>query len=339
MTANAYPKTGLCRALGISLPIVQAPIGSATTVDLAAAVSQAGALGSLALSWRGTGQIRAMLRRLSSLTDRPYAVNLVLEWDMQERLAACLDEGARIVSLFWGDPRRYVPTVHAAGGRVMHTVGSTEEARQAVDAGVDVIVAQGWEAGGHVRGQVSTMALVPAVVDAVGGEVPVVAAGGIADGRGIAAALALGAAGAMLGTRFLVAEEADTHRTYRDALRQAGPADAIHMLLFEGGWPNAPHRALANATYRRWRAAGSPPSGSRPGEGQPVATRNGVPLARYGDDIPTADADGAVDQLAMYAGQSVGLITDVEPAHRIVHRLDQQTRDVLAGSMGPGTLP
>jgi nitronate monooxygenase len=328
--ANAYPHTELCRALGTSLPIVQAPVGSATTVELAAAVSQAGALGSLAMSWRGTDQIRAMLRRLRSLTGRPYAVNLVLEWDMHDRLAACLAEGARIVSLFWGDPRPYVPEVHAAGGRVMHTVGSAEEARQAVDAGVDVIVAQGWEAGGHVRGQVTTMALVPAVVDAAG-EVPVIAAGGIADGRGIAAALALGAAGAMLGTGFLVAEEADTHRVYRDALCRAGSADAAHMLLFEGGWPNAPHRALASATYRRWRDAGSPPAGCRPDEGQQVATRDGIPLTRYGDDIPTIDTEGSVGELAMYAGQSVGLVTGVEPAQRIVHRLDQQTRDVLAG--------
>jgi NAD(P)H-dependent flavin oxidoreductase YrpB (nitropropane dioxygenase family) len=327
---GVYPHTALFRTLSISLPIVQAPVGSATTVRLAAAVSQAGALGSLALSWRTPGQIRVMLRRLRSLTGRPYAVNLVLEWDMRERLAVCLAEGARVVSLFWGDPRRYVPEVHAAGGRVMHTVGSAEEARRAADAGVDVIVAQGWEAGGHVRGQVTTMALVPAVVDAAG-DVPVIAAGGIADGRGIAAALALGAAGAMLGTGFLVAEEADTHQVYRDALCQAGAADAAHMLLFEGGWPNAPHRALANATYRRWRAAGSPPAGGRPDEGQPVATRGGMPLARYGDDIPTTDTEGAVGELAMYAGQSVGLITGIEPARRIVRRLDQQTRDVLAG--------
>lgn len=328
MTAIAYPHTRLCHALGIALPIVQAPIGSATTADLAAAVSRAGALGSLALSWRDTAQIRAMLRRLRSLTERPYAVNLVLEWDMRERLAACLDEGARIVSLFWGDPRPYVPEVHAAGGRVMHTVGSVEEAKRAVDAGVDVIVAQGWEAGGHVRGQVTTMVLVPAVVDAVG-DVPVIAAGGIVDGRGIAAALALGAAGAMLGTRFLAAEEADTHRVYREALLQAGSADAAHMLLFEGGWPNAPHRALANATYRRWRAAGSPPAGRRPDEGRPIATRDGLPLTRYSDDIPTTGTSGAVGELAMYAGQGVGLITGIEPAHDIVARLDRQARDVL----------
>jgi NAD(P)H-dependent flavin oxidoreductase YrpB (nitropropane dioxygenase family) len=329
MSVSAYPDTRLCRALGISLPIVQAPIGSATTADLAAAVSQAGALGSLALSWRDTGQIRTMLGRLGSLTGRPYAVNLVLEWDMHERLAVCLEEGARIVSLFWGDPRPYVPEVHAAGGRVVHTVGSVEEARQAVDAGVDVIVAQGWEAGGHVRGQVTTMALVPAVVDAVG-DVPVVAAGGIADGRGIAAALALGAAGAMLGTRFLVAREADTHLVYREAVCRAGSADAAYMLLFEGGWPNAPHRALVNATYRRWRAAGSPPAGHRPDEGQQVGTRDGMPLALYGDDIPTAGTSGAVGELAMYAGQSAGLVTEVESAGAIVSRLDRQCREVLA---------
>src|SRR5580704_10196079 len=170
--------------LGIELPLIQAPVGSATSVELAAAVSNAGALGTLAVSWRSERQIRQMLGRLRASTDLPWAVNLVLEWDQHARLEACLEEGARIVSFFWGDPLPYIADVHAADGVVLHTVGDVEEARQAVDAGADAIIAQGWEAGGHVRGKVATMALVPAVVDAVGGDVPVLAAGGIADGRG-----------------------------------------------------------------------------------------------------------------------------------------------------------
>ena len=181
--------------LGVELPLIQAPVGSATSVELAAAVSEAGALGTLAMSWRSERQMRQMLGRLRASTDRPWAVNLVLEWDQHVRLEACLEEGARIVSFFWGDPQPYIADVHAAGGVVLHTVGDVDEARRAVDAGADAIIAQGWEAGGHVRGKVATMALVPAVVDAVGGDVPVLAAGGIADGRGVAAALALGAGG------------------------------------------------------------------------------------------------------------------------------------------------
>ena len=134
---------------------------------------------------------------------------------MHAKLAAALEEGERIVSRFWGDPAPYADTIHKSGALLLQTVGSVDEARRALHAGADVLVAQGWEAGGHVRGESTTLALVPAVVD-VAGEVPVVAAGGIADGRGLAAALALGAAGAMIGTRFLAAEDADTHRRYRE---------------------------------------------------------------------------------------------------------------------------
>ena len=150
-----------------------------------------------------------------SPTSKPFAVNLVLDWDPAERLAIALHEGVRIVSFFWGDPAPWVEQVHAAGGIVLHTVASAEEARRAADAGVDAVVAQGWEAGGHVWGQVSTLALVPRVVDAVA-PLPVVAAGGIADGRGLAAVLALGAGAAWMGTRFLLAEEAATHPVYQE---------------------------------------------------------------------------------------------------------------------------
>lgn len=168
--------TPFCRLVGIPLPIVQAPIGGLAVPELAAAVSEAGGLGMLAVTWDG-GQARGIrhdpqpietkLAHVRALTDRPFGVNMILEWPQEERLRQCLDAGVRIVSLFWGDPAPLVPIAHAGGAIVMHTVGDVAEARRAVDAGVDVIVAQGWEAGGHVRGGVATLALVPAVVDAV----------------------------------------------------------------------------------------------------------------------------------------------------------------------------
>src|ERR1700689_92149 len=297
--------------LGVELPLIQAPVGSATSVELTAAVSEAGALGTLAVSWRSERQLRQMLGRLRASTDRPWAVNLVLEWDQHGLLEACLGEGARIVSFFWGDPLPYIADVHAAGGIVLHTVGDVEEARQAVDAGADAIIAQGWEAGGHVRGKVATMALVPAVVDAVGGDVPVLAAGGIADGRGLAAALALGAGGAMLGTRFLLTHESDTHGAYRAALSQATVTDTAYSTLFDGGWPAAPHPTPRKRTGSARGQAGRPPSGDRPGEGEVIAQRGNREIARYSDDMPTADTEGEGEQPAMYAGQSVGLAASV----------------------------
>ncbi len=180
--------------------------------ELAAAVSNAGALGMLALTW--STPAGDVVRETAALTDRPFGGNLVLASDQHRRLDEALEAGLRIVSLFWGDPTGYVEQVHDADGVVLHTVGSAEEARRAVAGGVDVVVAQGWEAGGHVWGQVATLPLVPAVVDAVA-PVPVIAAGGIGDARGVAAVLALGAQAAWLGTRFLLAQEMPIHEEYR----------------------------------------------------------------------------------------------------------------------------
>ena len=179
---------------------------------LAAAVSNAGALGMVTLTW--SDDAGAVVRETAALTARPFGGNLVLTEDHHRRLDQALEAGLRIVSFMWGDPSGYIEPVHDAGGIVMHTVGSAEEARRAVASGVDVVVAQGWEAGGHVWSSVATLPLVPAVVDAVA-PVPVIAAGGIGDARGVAAVLALGAQAAWLGTRFLLAEEMPIHEDYR----------------------------------------------------------------------------------------------------------------------------
>src|SRR5204863_2301353 len=156
-----------------------------------------------------------------------------------------------VISFFWRDPSALVPRAKAGGAIVLHTVGSAADARRAVDCGIDVVVAQGWEAGGHVRGTVATLPLVPAVVDAVA-PAPVVAAGGIADGRGLAAVLALGAAGAWVGTRFLAARESAIHPAYRARILAAGEGDTFYGTLFDRGWPDAPHRTLRNSTVEAW---------------------------------------------------------------------------------------
>lgn len=177
--------TKLCELLRIEAPILQVPIGGVSTAKLAAAVSNAGGLGMLSMTWRTEEITRQMLREVRLLTAKPIAVNYVLEWDPSRKIEICLEEGVKMFSFFWGDPAPHIRRIHDAGGIVMHTVGSAKEAKHSVAAGVDVIVAQGWEAGGHVCGEVATLALVPRVGDAVA-PVPVVAAGGIADGRGVA---------------------------------------------------------------------------------------------------------------------------------------------------------
>lgn len=323
-------RTPLCDRLGISTPIVQAPIGSATTPALAAAVSDAGALGMLAVTWAAPEVVARRVRETRALTSSPFGVNVCLDFPVLGQLDAALEAGARIVSTFWGDPAAVSGRLRAAGVLHLHTVGSPQEARAAVDAGVDVVVAQGWEAGGHVWGRVATLPLVPAVVDAVA-PVPVIAAGGIADGRGIAAVLVLGAQAAWLGTRFLTAVEAPTHDAYRAAVLAAAPTDAVHTRCFDGGWPDAPHRVLRNGTLSRWEAAGRPAAPQRPGEGEVVATDGrGREHLRYDDAPPLRSLDGQVGDMALYAGQSVGLVDDVASAGDIVRALTRQAAAALA---------
>jgi nitronate monooxygenase len=311
-------QTSLCSLLNIELPIIQAPMGGVASPALAAAVSNAGGLGMLPLTWHNLEAVRREIRQTRQLTDRPFGVNLILHWPQHERLKICLEEGVRVVSFFWGDPSPYIAAVHAAGSLLMHTIGSAAEARQVRDVGVDILVAQGWEAGGHVWGQVATLPLVPCVVDAVA-PAPVVAAGGIADGRGLAAVLALGAAGAWIGTRFVASQEAEAHPVYKEKVLQAAETDTVYSCLFDGGWPDAPHRTLHNTTLTNWEASGSPPSGERPSEGEVIATwTDGSPVMRYSVSLPRPGMTGEVEAMALYAGQSVGLVSRLQSAHDIV---------------------
>ncbi len=323
-------KTALCTRLGIEFPIIQAPMAGAVGPTLAAAVSNAGGLGMLAL-WRANGEaMRRQIKEVRALTSRPFGVNLNLDFPQQERLAICLEEGVPVISFFWQDPSALVPRAKSGNAIVMHTVGSAADAKRAVDCGVDIVVAQGWEAGGHVRGTVATMPLIPAVVDAVS-PTPVVAAGGIADGRGLAAALALGAAGAWIGTRFLASREAAIHPRYRERLLGANESDTVYLEnLFDVGWPNAPHRTLRNQTVDVWEAAERPSSGERPGQGEVIATSRSIgPIVRYQSYTPGADAEGDIDAMSLWAGQSVGLVSRLQPARDIVHEIVDEAQLIL----------
>jgi nitronate monooxygenase len=308
----------LCELLGIEQPIVQAPMSAVP--ELAAAVSNAGALGMLALTW--SSPAGDPVRETAALTDRPFGGNLILNSDQHRRVEEALEAGMRIVSLMWGDPAGYVDQVHDANGIVLHTVGSAEEARRAVASGVDVIVAQGWEAGGHVWSQIATLPLVPAVVDAVA-PVPVIAAGGIGDARGVVAVFALGAQAAWLGTRFLLAQEMPVHEDYRSRLIGAAETDAQwYANLYEVGWPDAPHRALRNSTAAMWESAGRPPLGRRPGVGDVIANfPSGEPILRYSTAAPTLGTTGEVEACSLWAGQSVALARQPQSAAEIVAEL------------------
>lgn len=307
--------------LGLSKPIFQAPIGGIASPELAASVSQAGGVGHLACTWRTPQQLGALFDRMSSLTARPYGANFVLDFPIEERLAVALAHKVPIVSFFWGDAARYVERVKTSGALAVQVVGSIAAARVAAQAGFDLVVAQGREAGGHVCGELGTMALLPQVVDAVA-PLPVLAAGGIADRRGVAAALALGAAGVWVGTRFLAAEEANIHTTYRESVLASTGDDSVYSAVFDIGWPNAPLHSLRNSTVACWEQAGRPNAPARPGEGEIIAKRaDGSAVQRYHFGSPTRDVTGDAEAMALYAGEAVGLVRSTQPAASIVQEL------------------
>jgi len=326
-------KTALCHLLGIQYPIIAAPMGpDLTGPEFVAAVSNAGGLGILQAQLWPPPLFRREIRRVRELTEKPFGVNLILHFPLEEHVAICLQERVPIISMFWGDPAPVVERAHAVGVKILHQVGSVADAENAATAGADVIIAQGTEAGGHVAGEVSAMALVPRVVDAVA-PIPVAAAGGIADGRGIVAALALGAQAASLGTRFLASAECRAHPHYKEKLLAATEKDTVRTTLFGFGWPNAPHRTLRTAFVEQWLGHEARGQESRPDEpkiGETVIGGQPMPVLRFMGFPPNCDAKGDIDSMDLLAGQGVGLVRTVKPAGEIVHELVMEAREIIS---------
>lgn len=306
--------------LGLRLPLFQAPTGSIAGPELAAAVSQAGALGAMALTWTPPDLARAHVRAVRAATDSPFQVNFALAFAPLS-LSAALEEGAPCVSFSWGDPSPHLAQVRAAGAWVGIQVSTRQGARRALDLGADFLICQGVEAGGHVQ---STLALGDALpqVLAEAGTVPIVASGGVGDGAGIARLLDAGASGVMLGTRFVATQESRAHPAYKQALLAADAHATALTACFDGDWPQAPHRVLRNQTLETWEAWGCPAGAQRPGEGDVVGhTQTGEPVLRYESAAPRVGMTGQVLEMCLYAGTGCGAIADIPPAADLVARL------------------
>lgn len=325
-------QTELTARLNLKYPIIAAPLGRGSTPEFLAALARAGALGFVGLMHMPEAEIGRILSRYVTTAgnENAFGINLVLIVDQMRRLDAALEAGCRIVSFVMGDPEPYVRRAKEANSIVFQTVSGPVEAARAVDQGVDFIVAQGREAGGHLVGEAPLMTLLPAVVDA-SGQVPVIAAGGLADGRGLAAALVLGACGAWMGTRFVASAESGNHQGHKEKIAEAGFVDVVETTLFDEGWPNSPHRVLRNSTFRHWEAAGRAPPGCRPGEGERIgAFPDGTPLLRYSVSTPCQSMDGDWEAGALYAGTSSALIRDVETVANILSRTAVEAEAALA---------
>jgi nitronate monooxygenase len=299
--------------LGCEVPLMQAPIGRGAAAPLAAAVSRAGGLGTLGASWTDPATLREQIRSIARLTDGPFCVNLVLDFEQDERLEVAVEERVPWVSFSFGLRPELVARARAGGVRVLVQVASAGAAQAAAEAGAEAVIVQGVEAGGHVQSVVGLLPLLAEVRRAV--SLPVLAAGGIADPTSARAALVAGADAVVMGTRFVASDECEAHPRYKARLLEADARDTVLTELFDVGWPMA-HRVLRNSTYEQWEAAGHPPAGERPGEGEEVA--HGIP--RYAINLPLAGIEGDVEAMAMYAGQGVSMIDAVEPAAAIVER-------------------
>jgi enoyl-[acyl-carrier protein] reductase II len=309
-------RTPICDLFGIRHPIVLAGMGGVSLHKLVAAVSNAGGLGVIGAATLDAEGLRREIRSTRELTDRPFAVDLLAPIpDMiRPQMQVVFEENVRIFVAGLAVPQEFIREMHARGMIVVVMIGRVRHAVKSAEAGADVVAAQGTEAGGHT-GEIGTMALVPQVVDAV--RIPVLAAGGIADGRQMVASLALGAQGVVIGTRFIATPEAQAAPSYRQAILHSGEADTIRTRCYTG----KPARTIRNPYNEAWEG--------RTHEIQPFpmqvmhSVREGVMdyMGNFGDANP--------DRHFMPAGQGMGLIREIKPAAEVLADIVREAEDVL----------
>jgi NAD(P)H-dependent flavin oxidoreductase YrpB (nitropropane dioxygenase family) len=318
--------TRFTELLGCTVPVQQAGMGALAPPELAAAVSEAGGLGMLGTARAGLSPatLAPLLDQTRARTSRPFGVNFLVSPahrlglygrpPLDIECIAMAAQAARIVEFFYGDPDpKLVEIVHRGGALACWQVGSRDEALAAAQAGCDLVVAQGVEAGGHVRGTVSLMALLAEVLDVVA--VPVLAAGGIGSPRAFAAALAAGADGVRVGTRFVASHEAGAHPDYIAALIGARAEDTAYTGVFHLGWPDAPHRVL-----RACLKAVEATSADVVGEGTRLDGSR-MPIRRFGTAVADRTVTGNVAAMPLWAGESVAAVTRMQPAAEIMTEL------------------
>jgi nitronate monooxygenase len=308
-------ETAFTRLVGCRLPLQQAGMGGTATPELAAAVAEAGALGMLGVAGLPPDAVAAAIQAVAARTSRPFGVNFLMRFLDREAVIAAAGR-SRVVEFFYGDPDPdLVALAHAAGALVSWQVGSIDEARAAADAGCDLVVVQGVEAGGHLRGDAELFPLLNGVLEVV--TLPVVAAGGLGTAEAVAAVLAAGASAARVGTRFLGAEEANVHRVYLDALIRARAEDTVLTTTFSNLWPNAPHRVLKSCVTAARELKDDPV-----GETE-LAPGMKIPVPRLSTPSPGRSTTGHVEAMAHYAGQSVDHVRRQMPAASIVAELTE----------------
>lgn len=311
-------------------------MGGVARSELAVAVAMAGGYASLGMVRERPELIAAEIDAVRARTDRPFSVNVIPAATdrqlLEEQLAVCFEKRIHSVSLFWDVDKDIVERIKAHGLLVLHQVGSVTQAREAARVGADVIVAQGFEAGGHVHGRVTSLVLLPQVVRAV--DVPVVASGGFATGESLVAAWALGAAGIQCGTALLATKESFAHDYHKQRVVEATEEDTVHTEVFAVNWPpHSPVRVLANSVTR----AEADPTPETRGllMAEPIATDSGRSILRTSTDSPLRTTTGDLEALALFAGQTAGQLDDLPSAQQRIEAVmaaAERTLRLLRGS-------
>jgi NAD(P)H-dependent flavin oxidoreductase YrpB (nitropropane dioxygenase family) len=316
--------TRICDLLGIPHPIVLGGMGNATTAPLVAAVSNAGGFGTLGTSAFDATTLDREIAAIHERTDKPFGINHLLFQLQENMFAVTLAARPTLIAFAWArkeqNLRDYFQRAHDAGCKVMHMAGEVTEALRAAEAGADVLVAQGTEAGGHV-GWMASLPLVPMMVKALA-PLPVLCAGGIADGRGLAAALALGAEGVLLGTRFLATHESPLHANFKQAIVNSDGHDTllteIPDLAGQRVWPGAMSRAKRNQFIERWA-------------GREWAIRQNA--NEIGKDLAKARVAGDIDNASLSYGQDAGLVDSIKSVKEVVQDIIAEAEQIISGRL------
>ncbi|HEX9036727.1 MAG TPA: nitronate monooxygenase [Ktedonobacterales bacterium] len=321
-------RTRATELLGIRFPIVQGGLAHLAWSELAAAVSEAGGLGQIGVAHMQTpDQLRADIQRYKQLSSGPYGVNFPLgHRPLDAFLVVALEEGAPVITITAGNPEAMIRAIRASGvtpqPRILVLVAGVRAARKAEELGADAVIAVGFEGGGHLgRDDIGTITLVPRIVDSV--RIPVIASGGLADGRGMAAALALGAEGIELGTRFVATQECVAHPAYKAALVAASELDTVVMERSIG----RPARVLRGPFVERVLAFEE--ELARRGVSREDALPEMLPYIR-GENNVRAAIDGKLDEGFIWAGECVGLIHDIPTARELIERIVRESRQAMA---------
>ncbi|HET7334999.1 MAG TPA: nitronate monooxygenase family protein [Rhizomicrobium sp.] len=311
-------RTPICDLLGIEFPILLAGMGGVSYAELCAAVSNAGGFGTLGMAGRSPAEIRDEIKKTRDLTDKPFGVDLLAAVpESLEQTADIIIEGgaAAFISGLGVPPPHLVKKFHDAGLKVMNVNGAVKHALSAEAGGLDAVIAQGTEAGGHT-GKIAGMALIPQIVDAV--KIPVIAAGAIVDGRGLAAALALGAQGAWIGTRFIASREAHAGGMYKQVIVDAGDQDTIITRSYSG----KPMRVLQNEWTKDWEAR---PQDIQKFPAQAIMSSQAGVMGGIGGQIEGLD----INRSAFAMGQGAGGVHDVKSAGEIVREIASEAEAAI----------